>query len=292
MDSLEKINNDLMNTEALKCDAATGVEAGLKIATLTQRGDINGMPVAILPEGFGVKQFPELLSKPFRKIGTMKLLDLESFARFFKTHQTGNSIIVADVDPKGARGAKFTAVFNYHGKDAAGQDFGDFRAEYTAQLSVEWARWMAQNGKPMEHAAFLEHLEVNQDIIIEPGGAALLELISSLEGKVSARFSNALNLHNGKAKLSFDEDVELRGTDSVMKSGALEVPTELKTALSPFEFGDAYKVRNRLRYRVASRQLVFAYEVVDPHKIIQDAAAGQMKRLAELTEVVPFYGQI
>jgi uncharacterized protein YfdQ (DUF2303 family) len=251
------------------------------------------MPVVIVPYSYEIKELPHLLSKPFRKIGRMVLNDLDSFARYFKAHKTDNSILIADVDPKGARGTKFKAVFNYHGTASGAQDFGDFTAEYTAQLSVEWLRWMAQNGKPLEHAAFLQHLEDNQDIIKEPNGADLLQLISSLQGKVDARFANALNLHNGKMKLSYEEDVELRGAGSTAaKAGTMEVPSELIAGIAPFEFGTPYKIRNRLRYRVKDRQLVFGYEVVDPHKIIQDAAGGQMAELEELTGVKPLCGQI
>lgn len=285
-----------MNTElaqeTLKCDAATMFDAGRQVATaLNTRTEINGMPVAILPPEYQVKELPSLLKKPFRKHGRMVLQDLESFSRYFKTHKTDNSIILADVDPKGQRGTKFKAILNYHGGAEDAQDYGDLSAEYTAQLSVEWMRWMAQNGKPMDHTAFLEHLETNQEIIVQPAGAALLELIASLEGRVNAKFTNALNLHNGKMKLSYEEDVEMRG-GSATKPDAMEVPAELIVGLPPFEFGDAYKVRNRLRYRVVNRQLVFAYEMVDPHKIIQDAANGQIKKLAELTEVQPLYGQV
>lgn len=282
-----------MNEVIYNCDAPAILDAGKQIATaLANRSEINGMPVAILPDGYQVRQFPELLRKPFRKHGRMTLNDLESFARYFKTHKTANSIIIADVDPKGGRGTRFKAILNYHGGAVDAQDFGDLTADYTAQLSVEWQRWMAQNGKPLDHAAFLQHLEDNQAIIVEPAGAALMELISSLEGRMDARFTNALNLHNGKMKLNYEEDVELRGAATAARADAVEVPSELTVGVSPFEFGDAYKVKNRLRYRVQNRQLVFGYEVVDPHKIIQDAASGQMAKLEELTGVKPFYGQV
>jgi uncharacterized protein YfdQ (DUF2303 family) len=280
-----------MNTENLS-DAAVGVAAGRELAILANGAkEINGMPVVVMPMDYKVEQFPLLLKAPLRKVGRMQLQDLASFARFFNTHKTERSVILVDVDPKGSRGAVFTAIFNYHGADPAGADFGDFRATYTAQLSVEWQRWLAKNGCAMEHVPFLEHIENNQDLILEPKGADLLQLISALEGKTDAKFSNAMNLHNGKMKLSFEENVTLRaGADAATKAGTMEVPAEMVVGIAPFEFGVPYKIRNRVRYRVHGRQLVFAYEVVDPHRIIQDAASGQVQKVKELTEVEPFAG--
>ena len=103
---------------------------------------------------------------------------------------------------------------------------------------------------------------------------------------------NALNLHNGRMKLSYSEDVALRGSSQPagVNKGDLEVPTEIIAGIAPFEFGTAYKVPNKLRYRIQNRTLLFAYEVQKPHVIILDAVKDQVAKVLELTETEPLYG--
>jgi uncharacterized protein YfdQ (DUF2303 family) len=271
-------------------DAQACLDAGQLIGGASVRLEVtHGVPAFVVKDGFKVELHPELLPRPTRHTGTLPVANLESFCRHFKKYANPDSVILVDADPEGKRGANFIGILNYHHTGDA--EHCDFRVTYTAKLSVEWNRWMSKNGKLMGHTEFLEHLEDVKDLIKEPDGAGLLDLISSLEGKVSARFENALNLHNGRMKLAYSEDVELKQGQPVgVKKGDMEVPTEIVSGIAPFEFGTPYRVENRLRYRIQNRSLCFAYEVVDAHKIIFDAVKDQVAKVLEATEVEPLYG--
>lgn len=279
-------------------DAKAILDAGKQLGESAFRlVEIQGVPATILQDGYGIMLRPELLPRPKRATGIVKLDSLESFCRFFNRHAPqypNQSIILVDSDPKGTRGATFKAILNYHGAgEGEAPGHGDFVAVYTAQLSVEWMRWMEKSGKTLLHAAFVEHLEDVMDVIVEPPGADLLKLIGSLTGTKNARFDNASNLHDGSMKLNYEEDVTLRGADTpATKPGEITVPAEITSAVPPFEYGPKYKVRNRIRYRIQNRQLSFSYEAVDPHLIIQDAVKHQIKEVAEITKTEPFQGKV
>ena len=277
--------------ENIKTDVGAAIDAGIALGSDGAKFDkVEGIPAIIKQTDFTVELRQDLLARPLRPTGTLTTHNLESFCRHFKKYKDADSVILVDSDPEGKRGANFVGILNYHSTTAAAH--GDFRVAYTAKLSVEWNRWMSKNGKLMGHAEFLEHLEDVKDLIKEPDGAGLLDLISSLEGKVSARFENALNLHNGRMKLAYVEDVELKqGQPVTPRKGDMEVPTEIVAGISPFEFGSPYRVENRLRYRVQNRALCFSYEVIDAHNIIRDAVQGQVKEIEALTDgTIPLYG--
>lgn len=270
------------------CNATAILEAGRQLGASARVETINGIPVFISPDGFRVAQLPDLAANPPRKRGTFNALDVPAFGRHFNTHKLTESVIVCDPGTE-SRLAVFVAIINYHGTLPS---FGDFRTAYQPEFSSEWKRWLAANKKGMDHGAFLEFLEENQEQVIEPQGAALLELIKSLEGTAAAKFESALNLHNGSTRLSYVEDVKVRGNvDAATREGTLEVPATLGLGIAPFEFGQPYKLTARLRYRVQGKQLTFAYDIVEPHRIIADAVRGICDKIKELTGVEPMYGK-
>jgi Uncharacterized conserved protein (DUF2303) len=277
----------------LQTDAQAILDAGEKLAqdavrTLT----FEGVPTIAFRDGYRIERHPELLEHPRRRTGFVEVASLDSFCAFFnrfKSFYKGQPIIMVDADPAGKRGSQFKAALNYHGDEP---DHGDFGVIYTAALSVEWLKWMSKNNVPLQHAAFLEHLEDVMNLIETPPAADLMKLLSDLSGTKDARFSNALNLFNGRMKLNYEEDVIVRGASIGLKPGDVEVPTEIVAGLAPFEYGQKYVVKNRIRYRVANRQLTFSYEAIDPHKVIQHAVNEEIKFVAEKTEHAPLAGKI
>ncbi len=275
-------------------DAQVGFEAGKEVGEGSfRKGEIEGVPFTLIGTGYSLALRPELLERPKRRTGTIAVADIDGFCRLFNKFKSlygDEPLIFVDSDPQGKRPATFKAVMNYHGEKP---DHGDFAIVHTAQFSVEWNRWMAKNSQGMGHAAFVEHLEDVSDLIKQPLGADLLKLIQSLEGTVKARFENALNLHNGSMKLTYNEDVDIRGVDqTAQRPGEMVVPAEITCAVAPFEFGDAYAMKNRVRYRVNQKQLSFSYEAIDPHLIIQDAVKGQISKIHAATESQPYQGKI
>ena len=255
------------------------LEAGRAMGeVLTKHG---GAPVVIVPQHYRV----EVLAVPDEKIEqSVTLADVDSFAAYVNKFKTPGALLFATINDAGC---SIAAHLDYH--DAPfleGTIFCPTWSSHVARLACvptkEWTTWMAHNGPQgkKDQTGFALFLEDNERLFREPTGAELLELVSSLEGKSDVRFSSAVRLSNGKARLVYEEDVELRGnTGSV--SGSVDVPTQLVCAIAPFEGQSPYEVRSRLRYRIESRKLTFWYETMAPHLIVRDAALAVLAAVAD-----------
>lgn len=252
----------------------------------------NGVPLQIVKDGYQVKEREELLPRPLRREGTTVLLDLPSFNEYFNRFKSDASLIYADTSGFPNTIPTFSGVFNANESGPSGlAGWADHKCQYQPTFSVEWNRWMKNNKASLTQDAFLEHLSDNLPVVIVPAANEVLALVENLRGSVDVRFDKAVNLFNGKMKLHYSEDVKLTGGNATTKEADMEVPSELICAIAPFEFGDIYQVRNRIRYRVQNRQLFFSYEVMDAHKILMDAVNSMITKVKEATSQSVFNGK-
>lgn len=246
--------------------------AGLNSRVLTEHG---GPPVAVVPERWLIQPLPV---QPLFVPRTVTFSDVDSFAAYTNRFLTANTLLFAAVTDTDC---KLTAHLDYHG--AANLEAGPRARGWSSHQAVlvcsptrEWKTWLDANGAddPFTQAEFAQFLEDNERVFLTPDAASLLELVTTLEGKNNVRFNSAMRLQNGRCKLSYEEDVELRGG---VDAGSIEVPSELICSIIPFENGpEPYKVRSRLRYRIQNKQIVFWYETITPHLILRDAARAVM----------------
>jgi len=259
------------------------LEAGRAMGeVLTKHG---GSPVVIVPQHYRV----EVLDVPEEKIAqSVTLADVDSFAAYVNKFRMPGALMFATINDAGC---SIAAHLDYH--DAPfleGTMFCPTWSSHVARLACvptkEWTTWMTHNGPQgkKDQTGFALFLEDNERLFREPTGAELLELVSSLEGKSDVRFSSAVRLSNGKARLVYEEDVELRGNVGSAVTGALEIPTGLLCGIAPFEGLPPYEVRSRLRYRIESRKLTFWYETIAPHLIVREAATGVLAAVAALVQ--------
>lgn len=282
----EKGNEIIDNYAKTILDAGKLIGSGIK-ASATVVGFDGEVPAAIIPQDWKIQTYPETMPAPLRKTGMVKLDNADSFIRFYNDHKESNSVIFVDADTTGQRGAVFTGIINYHGLNEDEPQFGDFRCVYAAQLSPDWKKWLDKSKSAMNHAQFLEHLDDCQDMIVEPEGAKLLELMRDLEGTVGGAFKSAINLHNGSMDIRYSEEVKANDP----RDASVQVPVELVVSIQPFDFGAAYRMKNKLRYRVANRAISFGYEPVKPELIILDAVNDQVKNIEKNCGLTPFYGK-
>lgn len=248
---------------------------------ITQHG---GRPVVIVPAGYAVK---ELELPPERIEQGRSFSDVESFGVYVNRFACPGTLLFAKVTDTNC---EITAHLDYHDKTFLDgservRGWSSHKAHLSCVLTKEWATWMkhngpkGNNGEAFSQSAFAQFLEDNERVFRAPSGAELLELVTTLEGKNNVRFNTAMRLNNGKAKIDYEEDVELRGG---VGTGQIEIPTELTCAIIPFENGpEPYTIRSRLRYRIANRQIVFWYETITPHLVLRDAAKAVMDAVRE-----------
>ena len=247
--------------------------------------------IVVIPKNYEAvateKVIEPYLASPRRTKVNLALLSVESFIEYVAEFKTPATHIFTS----GGRGDNltppfFTAILDYHVPGTA--SWCEHRANFTCRFTEEWNRWMNANRKRMSQSDFATFLEENQSLVVDPPGAELLEFITNLEGHNIVNVSSSMKLQNGKAKLMFDEDVELKGTTTV---GQMEVPLSIKAQIEMFDgSGVVYAIPCRLKYRVENRKIIFWFEAVDVHLIIKNGVADVIALIKEKLLINPLFG--
>lgn len=249
-----------------KLDMQAVLDAGAAIAKPQFLEGLSDVPLIVVPEGYKAEDLERLLQKPARHRGVVTLKDAASFIAYFKRYEVGN--IYGNYNPP-----QFVAVFNDHSKELPG--WRDHRAFYACPLSPEWKVWTEMNGKKLDQLAFAEFVENNLPDVVRPSAADFLEISRSLEATKKANFASAMRLHDGSFQFSYQEDIE-----GAVKKGQMKVPETFDLGIPVFEAGQKYKVEARLRYRLEGPKLVMWFDLLRPHKILEDAVKGVWDEIA------------
>lgn len=206
----------------------------------------------VVPEGYKLHHLVGLNGKPYRKAGSVGLLDLETLIDHVKAEDRENDvksvIYVSD--------SKVDAVFNYHSKDGLG--WGDHNAVMRLCKTVEWKNWNRFSGEPMPQKDFVEFIEENCKDITSPSPSEMLTLVSKFEMGRKVSFKSAYRISDGETKLEYNETVN-------SKSGELNIPTEFTIAIPVIEGAEedtTYEIKVRLRVRLNDGQLYFVYQMI------------------------------
>lgn len=238
---------------------------------------------AIVPKDFKLEDISRAVEKmqptPRRKSGTVQLKDLDSLMQYCADQTfsppgtpTGDGVgyIYADPDSR-----KITAVFN----DNRGLEPGwrDHRAEFKAEYTPEFAKWVSKNGQAFTQTEFAEFIEDNMADITEPAAAALLEMATTIQAKTDISFSSAKRLQNGQVQLGYSEVIDAKAG----ANGALEIPKEFALGLRIFKNGDGYRLVARLKYRLHSGNVKFWFELDRYERAVELAFTGYVDTLRE-----------
>lgn len=252
------------------------LDAGINLA---EPRAIDDHPYILVPAGSTVMDAESYLVSPLRKRGTVTLNDVASFVAFVNAEKTDATRLYGQYQPPG-----FQAVFNDHGAEPA---WKDYRATYACPLSVEWQTWTKSSGRQMNQADFAAFIENNLPDIAIPPAADMLEISRSLEAKKKVNFASGIRLSNGQNELTYEEQI----SGSAAK-GKLQVPEEFTVGIPVLEGGINYAVVARLRYRIADGgALTMWYELIRPHKILEDAAHAVWTEIQEKTGLNVFNGK-
>lgn len=268
-----------MKVENITTESAVGAIFGAATAEPTKIGDTS---VIILPEGFAPRSLEEYLPEPTRKRGTVTLRDAASFITLvMQEAKLSQSRIYGCYSPP-----SFKAVFNDHGIEGAG--WRDHVAVFVCPLSIEWLTWTAASGKQMPQSDFAAFIENNLPDIATPPAAEMLEISRSLEAKKKVNFASGVRLSNGQNELTYEE--EISGTAA---KGKLQVPEQFTIGIPVLEGGDKYAVDCRLRYRILDGgKMSMWYELVRPHKVLEDAVKGVWSQIQDQTSLTVLNGSI
>ena len=269
--SVSAVLSEVINTAAVLNTMA---------AACNEPREVEGHHYLMVPPGYTNKDITDLVEKaqPYanRKRGTVVLKDLTSLLLYcIDQASSAAAYIYADPDAR-----KITAVFNDQRDTVAG--WRDHRAEYKADYTPEFTKWLACNGPKhtFTQGEFAEFIEDNFADITEPGAQLLLDVATSLQAKTDINFSSAKRLQNGQVQLQYTESINA----TAGANGALEIPKEFALGLRIFKNGGGYKLRARLKYRLNAGSVKFWYELDRPERAVEDAFAGYVDQVREGSE--------
>jgi uncharacterized protein YfdQ (DUF2303 family) len=225
-------------------------------------------PFIVVPDGFELKSLVGMQKYPTHIRGTVHVFHADSFLEYWKRFATPASLIFAD-----AQTPALVGILDYHepAETHEGQEGHEARHSYhrvafNFRKSAEWKIWEKKNNDYMPQVEFAEFIEDNLDDIIEPASAEMFEMVKNFDAKKSVNFSSAIRLDNGQVQFKYEESIS-----GAPRGGLFTVPDAFKLSIRPYEGSNHYLVNVRFRYRISPQGLQLKYELVRPHKVIEDA---------------------
>lgn len=263
-------------------DIDSALLAGTALAKPIENPHQEGEASVMLPPGHSI-EYLRRPTAPFRKKGTIKMMDAESFIHYWgEQKSTIGSRIYGSLEP-----AQFLAVFNDHAEDA---DWKDYRALYVLKHSKEWLTWLKANKNDFNgNEAFAVWLEDNSVDIAEPDPAKMMDIALNLRVKQSQGFSNAVRLQDGNIQFAYSNVVE---GSAANEAGSIVIPEIFKISIPVFEGLQApkYTLEARFRYRLQSGALTIRYELVRPHKVVEQAFKDLVTKIEAETKATVLFG--
>lgn len=264
---------------------ALAIVAGAALGDAKEHPNTKGHPYTLVPEGFTLETLePE--AHPPRKTGEVTTHDVASFCDYVLRHKTTNTVIYGAVQPAG-----FVAVLNDHAgeapreEDTEGANWRDFRCKYPLVYSDEWAAWTGRNRKDFDgNKAFAEWLEDNLVDIMEPANNRMMEVALGFAVTTGASFSNPVNLDTGEVKFAYTIENK-QGTIDIPKAFVIEIPV--------FRGLEArkYRIEVRFRYKARDGNVTMRFELVRPHKVIEQAFKDELEIVREKTGALVIFGE-
>jgi len=219
------------------------------------------------------------LPHPHRSTGTAKFTQAESFEFYYGRHGGHDTYLWASQNDQ-----TVTAVFDDDTETEAG--WRQHRAVLVLEKTPEWVFWTGQDKQSMEQERFAEHIQDGLPQITEPAAASVLELVSDLRVTIKSTFDSSTNLKSGARTLKLTEEHNTGGG----KTKTVDVPDLVTLAVAPWVGAAAFEIKARLRYRVQQGQLLWRYELVEPHVQLREAFRQVCDGIAAATEATVLHG--
>ena len=264
--------NDDSNTIG---DVQSAIAAGAAL------GDPRALPETAAPTGlytvvpadYKLESLEDFMPRPLRVRQEVDLHDADSFIGY--VNEFGDlelSRIFFDQEHE-----RFQVIIDYHAANGV-PGWCDHVAAFATRRSEEFKVWIAQNKKQMTQVDFARFLEENLPDIVEPEGATLLEIALTFWAKKDVEFSSGVRLQNGQIQFTYNEVV--RGS---AQKGTLDMPEQFVLGIPIHIGGPAYRIPVRFRWRLQEGKAVFWYEIVRPHRFIEDALKEIRERIGRET---------
>lgn len=244
-------------------------------------------PIGLIPEGYSLKDLSAFLDKPLRKVAKVTLHDSPSFIAYVKKH-AAESAIYANVDYE-ASSATLKAILDDNGGATNGADWREHTATYAPKTTVEYRRWLTNNGKAMSQEQFATFLEENNGDVAGvggmPSGTEMLEMALNFEATASKKFKSKINLGTGGVQFEYvsDDTAQTKTVMKVFERFAIGIPVFLNS-------GTRYRIDARLKWREKDGEVKFSFELIRVDKVYEDAIKAEIETIKTETGLDVLFG--
>lgn len=249
------------------------IVASLALAASEHRFLDEKHPYVILGEDQRIQNLDYLRDAPSRIKADFKAESLESFIAYIEKFKNLKTALFCSQKHTWLR-----AIIDYHANNSP--SWATHHVAYAPELSPQWKNWIFYSAKWFSQESFANFIENNLSDIVQPSGAELLEIASSLEAKKSTDFKSAIRLKDGTSELSFMDTLQTK----------VAVPAKIILGISPFENSRNYMLSARLRYRIKENDLEFCYLLDRPEKILEEEFKSMLMELESQTGIEPYLG--
>jgi len=239
----------------------------------------------------------EYRSAPARRTGTAKADTLQSFIDLVNRHKDGQSALFGKTSwPE----PKLTAVLDYDSADAPAR-FRNHRVVYAFPLTEEFKAWVGMSGKLMEQELFAAFIEEHAaELAAATDGekseyerlfkekmatpSEVLELSRHLEVFVSAKARQGIRLQTGERVVEFAEEHQNAKGEKVI------IPGVFMVSVPAFVDGEAVRIPARLRYRIASGDIKWFYQLYRWEFFLREQVGHDLRTAADATGLPAFEG--
>lgn len=273
---------------------------------ITTAGLGDGLPASI-PVLFDRKQqsfksaralIEDFRAAPARRVGTAHVDTLQSFIDLTNRHKDKQSALFGKTswpDPK------LTAVLNYDSNEGDAR-FRDHRIVYTFPLTEEFKAWVGANAQPMGQDVFAAFLEEHAAELAAPEDgerseyerlfnekmatpSEVIALSRHLEVFVSAKAKQGIRLQTGERTVEFSEEHQNAKGEKIV------IPGVFMVSVRAFVDGEAVRIPARLRYRIASGDIKWFYQLYRWEMFLSEQVGYDLKAAAAETDLPAFEGK-
>lgn len=175
--------------------------------------DARGIEWLLSPHGTGVmavKQLTpdsEIAPKPAFVSGGPQVATTRSLIDYVNRFKTDNTVIFANLDS-----AKIVACIDYHAAGSIAAGLRKHHAVLQLTHSKEWKTWTDIDEEMFEQKKFARFLEEHKLDIMNPPGAALLEMVLDMEKGVNIRVARKMR-SAGSDRSSENSAMDIDGTE-------------------------------------------------------------------------------
>lgn len=280
-----------MSLEPKETEVQTAFHIGVASNPLVEIGE-NKVPGVILPPGYTVPTFPELMKTPI--VATCpEFLRAEDFIIYINNNHKKETTVFLDpsrdlIEPSPDKppqkgGYVFNVIFEPPGPGK--EHFCQHGAKYKIYPSKELLKWVCNSNRRICQPDFIKWIQENSIDIKTPKPEKLSDICNNLSGQKVSTFKSGVRLDNGDIQFSIEQKTQGEGAKE------LNIPEYFVLNIPAFDLGEQVEFPVWLRYHISEAgELTFTFEMQQPWDYVRLELFNVVDQVNKATKLQTNFG--